>query len=548
ASETQMSGLRERAETMMDLLESRTQQLAAAMTGRFEALEARSHGFAIDLEKHEADARDALRQRAATLNEEVSATRARLDREEAESLVSLRARLSALRDEAGSLSRALRDGEATAMADWQAAVQRMGEDVARMDSDIAAHHHARLEQTARLGALTEASLARLIQAEARIESIALADQQLAGSMDTRLDTIERRLAETDRSVEKLTEGSARLLDLIQSSERQSRERLPRALDASEKRLAEYNAQVEKLHDFVASTHANGKGLAESLSTAHGTLLHASAEIETMHNALGEKLNAQNGAIAAMREHLAQVGTDTDEIATRARGELEASLARLAAAMQASVRGIEAQGAARIEALADRLGEEGGAAIAAAMDRQIQHISPRIEQAATHAAAISQQATEQLQAQISAVNDLAGHLEARVDAARTRAEEQVDNDFARRAAIITDALKSAAIDITRALGEEVTDTAWAAYLRGDRGVFSRKAIRLLETGEAREVQHLYEGDPRLRDAVNHYIHDFEAMLRQLLSTRDGHALGVTLLSSDLGKLYVALAQALDRLRS
>ena len=38
-----------------------------------------------------------------------------------------------------------------------------------------------------------------------------------------------------------------------------------------------------------------------------------------------------------------------------------------------------------------------------------------------------------------------------------------------------------------------------------------------------------------------------MLRQILSTRDGNALGVTLLSSDMGKLYVVLAQAIERLR-
>jgi hypothetical protein len=43
-------------------------------------------------------------------------------------------------------------------------------------------------------------------------------------------------------------------------------------------------------------------------------------------------------------------------------------------------------------------------------------------------------------------------------------------------------------------------------------------------------------------------NFEAMMRVLLSTRDGNAIGVTLLSSDVGKLYVALAQAIDRLRN
>ncbi|MBA4162850.1 MAG: hypothetical protein C0515_12385, partial [Novosphingobium sp.] len=67
-------------------------------------------------------------------------------------------------------------------------------------------------------------------------------------------------------------------------------------------------------------------------------------------------------------------------------------------------------------------------------------------------------------------------------------------------------------------------------------------------EARAVAQLYESDREFRDHVSRYIHDFEAMLRQLLSTRDGHALGVTLLSSDMGKLYVALAQAIERLRN
>jgi hypothetical protein len=39
-----------------------------------------------------------------------------------------------------------------------------------------------------------------------------------------------------------------------------------------------------------------------------------------------------------------------------------------------------------------------------------------------------------------------------------------------------------------------------------------------------------------------------MLRNILATRDGTPLSVTLLSSDTGKLYVALAQAIERLRS
>ena len=111
----------------------------------------------------------------------------------------------------------------------------------------------------------------------------------------------------------------------------------------------------------------------------------------------------------------------------------------------------------------------------------------------------------------------------------------------------ESLHSASIDITKAFAPEVSDSAWAAYLKGDRGVFTRRAVRVLEPGDARDIARLYDDDTGFREAVNRYIHDFESMLRTILAQRDGSPLSVTLLSSDMGKLYVALAQAIERLR-
>ncbi len=173
---------------------------------------------------------------------------------------------------------------------------------------------------------------------------------------------------------------------------------------------------------------------------------------------------------------------------------------------------------------------------------------QLEQATANAAGISRQAAIQLRDQLAKVSELTANLEQRVEHARVRAEEQVDNDFARRVALINESLNSSAIDLTRAMDTEVSDTAWAAYLKGDRGIFTRRAVKLLETPDAKAVAQLYDDNRAFRENVSRYIHDFEAMLRQLLSTRDGHAIGVTLLSSDMGKLYVALAQSIDRLRS
>jgi hypothetical protein len=70
---------------------------------------------------------------------------------------------------------------------------------------------------------------------------------------------------------------------------------------------------------------------------------------------------------------------------------------------------------------------------------------------------------------------------------------------------------------------------------------------MEGGETRAIAAHYDSDPEFHGSVNRYVHDFEAMLRRVLAERDGGMIAVTLMSSDMGKLYAALGQAVDRRR-
>jgi hypothetical protein len=157
------------------------------------------------------------------------------------------------------------------------------------------------------------------------------------------------------------------------------------------------------------------------------------------------------------------------------------------------------------------------------------------------------ATERLAREVQAIVEKTAIVETRIEEARTEREEADSDTFARRVSLLIESLNSASIDITKAIAPEISDSAWGAYLKGDRGVFTRRAVRILDASEVREIAGLYDDDESFREMVNRYIHDFEAMLRAILTQRDGSPLGVTLLSSDMGKLYVALAQAIERLR-
>jgi hypothetical protein len=157
------------------------------------------------------------------------------------------------------------------------------------------------------------------------------------------------------------------------------------------------------------------------------------------------------------------------------------------------------------------------------------------------------ASERLTRQMLTLGETAAAIEERIESGRQEREEKESENFSRRVALLIESLNSTAIDVTKILSNDVTDSAWAAYLKGDRGVFTRRAVRLLDATEAREIVRHYDEEAEFRDQVNRYIHDFEAMLRRILADRDGSPLGVTILSSDMGKLYVALAQAIDRIR-
>jgi len=68
-----------------------------------------------------------------------------------------------------------------------------------------------------------------------------------------------------------------------------------------------------------------------------------------------------------------------------------------------------------------------------------------------------------------------------------------------------------------------------------------------SSETKAIRAQYDSDLEFQRSVNRYVHDFEAMLRRVLAERDGGAIAVTLMSSDMGRLYAALAQALERRR-
>ena len=146
-----------------------------------------------------------------------------------------------------------------------------------------------------------------------------------------------------------------------------------------------------------------------------------------------------------------------------------------------------------------------------------------------------------------IGQSAAALEAHIERSREAQRKDMGEDFARRVSLLMDSMNSASIDVQKILSDEVDDKAWTSYLKGNRGVFTRRSVRLLGGSETRAITTQYEADPEFQESVNRYINDFESMLRRERAERDGGMIAVTLMSRDMGKLDAALGQAVDKRR-
>ncbi|HZU62541.1 MAG TPA: hypothetical protein VFF98_02570 [Novosphingobium sp.] len=541
AGQSHVQAFQEQTEATLAGLDARVAQLASQLEGRIAAMRglmADAHG-AIAAREEAAGA--VLGERIAALQAEIAAARATLDGEEAQSLTSLRARLSALRDESQTIGRALRDQEHTALGQWRA-------EAGEMAADIARRQRAHLADAETLAATLDTTRQRLTDIEARLTAIGASDAALDSRLVARLGQVDSRLADTEAALARLGEAGAALVARIEAGAEASQTALPAALAQAAEDLAAYERRVFTLRDAMRDAGERGAALSQSVQASREVLMSAAGGLSGLHDGLAARVQEHAASLGLLRQSLAGLDSEAARIAATSGEALEGALGRLSGGVLDAVAQIELRGARAVNELAERLRSESAAAIDSATEDRARAISAGIAEAARHAATLGSETAERLRGQLAAVEDLLGHLEQRLTEAREAAEEKVDNDFSRRAALITETLNSAAIDIAKALDADIADTAWAAYLRGDRGIFTRRAVRLLDTAEARAVLLSYERDRAFAEHVNRFIHDFEGMLRQLLSTRDGHALSVTLLSSDMGKLYVALAQAIERLRS
>lgn len=409
------------------------------------------------------------------------------------------------------------------------------------------------------GETAESALGQLV---ALRQQAATANEMLDSELP---ETLARLRAQADDAIAALRTAAPRADDLVRAAE-DLQNKLAEGgalIEIGSDRLGRFAAQADEklaaMRDQIAATTATGDAEIARFSTDADQKIAAVRERMAAIAESGDERIARFAAqsdekLAAVRAQISSldglVSRTDQEIASLAEGAsvklVDALLRVRETAAQAAAHARETLAGAVPEA-AQQMAAASAEAMARALDGVGQAEIGKVEAASVSATEAATAASERLTRQLVTLTETTRTVEARIAEHQAAASAIDEQSFARQVSLLIEALNSTAIDVAKIFSNEATDAEWSAYLKGDRSIFTRRATRLIDPGDTKAIAHRYNDDGEFRAQVNRYVHDFEAMLRRVLAVREGAAMGVTLLSSDMGKLYVVLAQAIERLR-
>ena len=491
---------------------------------------------------------------AASVSEAGGATRSMVDQllaRSAEALTEIRTGIDAQASAVSAL-----------IAQSQAGIGRAGIDASEMLGERLATAGAALDGlTARI-AEQERSSQRLIAdldtglaaLDERFLDLARTGDERAGHVQTALSRLRTELEELsatttaqDSSLDGIADRTQRLRDGLDqlgiALAGQMSATLSEAEAGAARLLASAEAarpHIEQMRDAAIEAENRIESGASNVETQQERLAALMTSVDLGVGQAEQRLTELSAAIAAASEEAGRLSNETGPALVSALVQVRETAAHAAERAREAIAKV-------IPESAGQLSEATRQALEKAVRDSVETKLAELDRVATHAVETAREASDRLTSQMLSIGQSAVALEAHIERSREAQMKDTGEEFARRVSLLMDAMNSAAIDVQKILSDEIDDKSWAHYLKGNRGVFTRRAVRLLGGTESRAIFAQYESDPEFQNAVNHYVHDFEAMLRRVLAERDGGMIAVTLMSSDMGKLYAALAQAVEKRR-
>lgn len=119
------------------------------------------------------------------------------------------------------------------------------------------------------------------------------------------------------------------------------------------------------------------------------------------------------------------------------------------------------------------------------------------------------------------------------------------DFLKEAKVILDRLQSFSVDMAHIFSPKTEETLWQRYNNGDKAVFMRHITKEISSSQAKKIRELYKNNADFKLAVSRYMAEFEGMTKAAKQEGDNNLLMSVLVGSDVGRLYMVLADIMKK---
>jgi len=432
------------------------------------------------------------------------------------------------------------DAQAEALS---ALVGRLDVDTARVVARLGQELAPAIELADARANAVENSIARMIDAmEAKSAQLATALDAVKAGAESALAPVGESSALLQR-IEASLHGLRDTTQIVLSEMRQGLEQGSAQADALG---TEIDARVEGLMARIANATASWSGMKNAIA------LDARAN-DALMGSFGEKIDAVEkvqskltAEIRAMTEGFAGLRRDAEQSAQTVSLHLIEAMARSRkAVVEASSAGKAAVGELE-KMLHETFAKPALADASRTLAAPLVGAMAEIDKAGGRVEAQAQAVQDRVAATLARLEQSVRAAEKQIGAFEEKLDARVRTDFGKMSFQLIEALNSDSIDIAKALSTDLADGDWESYLAGDRSLFTRKVVKLVDRAARAAISRKYEIERDFQESVQRYIRDFETLMSRAMLDREGSALSVALLSSDIGKLYVALAQSINRL--
>ncbi|MCP4329205.1 MAG: hypothetical protein GY791_12295 [Alphaproteobacteria bacterium] len=283
---------------------------------------------------------------------------------------------------------------------------------------------------------------------------------------------------------------------------------------------------EALEKQISLLKRSGDSVVTQIETLDKKSIAAGRTVESIGTELRKLVDK------TIDNELSRVGAATDEAGKQIKNVADEIARTLDVALKEQLQ--------KMERTAAKLNDDIGT-----LNETMSHSTDHLESVVKTTAEEAQQTVNLFRNQVEELSEATREAAEQTDAVREAVAQGRRDGFLRASATVIRELNELAVDIDQVFEPSLPDNIMKLYKDGDHGIFVRRLARANDEHSVPLIRETMRKNSDFRHSVSTFMKRYEALLAQTADCDPDRILTATLLSADVGKVYMLLARADQR---